>query len=726
MSTGPSFLNHMESWDNEEEDSFVQHPDSFRPPFSRRDTSGSSSSSGVVWQSRLDSEQQGSGIGLTLAPRQAVVRDSGGFSDTEELDELDGDGDGFKARAGSTIKFPHPAKVSDFGSYPAESSAGQHCMETIRTVQPKSSRSSLASLVFSEAGLEDSFDLPNSLSNLSLRPLRRQTSKASFLSTPETAMSNYTPSMLHWTETPSSSASITSSASSSQHSPLRSTDFPSTPGPFSPPSLIRSGSEAEPSSDLGEHDLTDPGDEDSLEGILLPDPLFFTRLNSNARLQNLIDLKSGKNLAYPGSIFRRSTQGRGEDTVRIVHPSSEGGPDEDPSFETGLVIEDSLTMGKLSAVRAKARSRTLPLPKGPGVVGKRALKSTSSVGSGVGIVPPQSSRTKDWLKEEDGVTSIKGRKSPLPDQNPSTIGGSSHLPLHPSLERRRSDTPTSITIRISSRSTTVGPISSRSSLKPSRSTTSPSIDTKASLDNSTTHFHSISPTFPPHPCPTLGLGWDHPTSHAQTLLTRKASLPVLSSPTTEERERGLGSRFAAPTASSLARQRDKPDTSSHSYSPSPSSAGGASQPSSPRHHPIGVTVFAPNVVHSRLTLPTSSSRQKVRPALSSTFSQSHLSFPPPTGGLAARKSPPAAWLGPGRSEFVSRLRKKRDYGNGTELDSFDDLRVDREKESRFWAGNEGVGGLGRNIKGMFLFFGRGYDLFGYLLKLVCIHRHRRA
>lgn len=40
-----------------------------------------------------------------------------------------------------------------------------------------------------------------------------------------------------------------------------------------------------------------------------------------------------------------------------------------------------------------------------------------------------------------------------------------------------------------------------------------------------------------------------------------------------------------------------------------------------------------------------------------------------------------------KPELVSMPKKKRQYGDGTELDGFEDLKVDREKEGRYRVGN---------------------------------------
>ena len=178
---------------------------------------------------------------------------------------------------------------------------------------------------------------------------------------------------------------------------------------------------------------------------------------------------------------------------------------------------------------------------------------------------------------------------------------------------------------------------------------------------------------------------------SQKHLTRKASLSSLmeisQSGLDSNPNAGLSaqfSRYDAPTASS----RAKTHTSSTSrirgldYNVPPT------RPSTPS-----------STAALRLTMPTSSTRLKSRPSISSVFS-------PPTTATPRATSPvprPPSSLslhsrsGTGGSstsvapKVLKKPKRQRLYGDGTELDTFDDLPTDRDKESQYHVQPKGYG-----------------------------------
>ncbi|KAH9064098.1 hypothetical protein EDB87DRAFT_1599334 [Lactarius vividus] len=141
---------------------------------------------------------------------------------------------------------------------------------------------------------------------------------------------------------------------------------------------------------------------------------------------------------------------------------------------------------------------------------------------------------------------------------------------------------------------------------------------------------------------------------------------------------GLSARYDAPTASS----RAKTHTSSTSrirgldYNVPPT------RPSTPSSNPAAL----------RLTMPTSSSRLKSRPPISSVFPPSTAATPRATSPIPPR--PPSSLSlhsrsGTGSSstsiapKVLKKPKRQRLYGDGTELDTFDDLPTDRDKESQY-------------------------------------------
>ncbi|KAI9445078.1 hypothetical protein H4582DRAFT_1870981 [Lactarius indigo] len=145
-------------------------------------------------------------------------------------------------------------------------------------------------------------------------------------------------------------------------------------------------------------------------------------------------------------------------------------------------------------------------------------------------------------------------------------------------------------------------------------------------------------------------------------------------------------RYDAPTASS----RAKTHTSSTSrirgldYNVPPT------RPSTPSSNPAAL----------RLTMPTSSSRLKSRPPISSVFPPSTAATPRATSPIPPR--PPSSLSLHSRSgtggsstsiapKVLKKPRRQRLYGDGTELDTFDDLPTDRDKESQYHVQPKGYG-----------------------------------
>lgn len=160
-------------------------------------------------------------------------------------------------------------------------------------------------------------------------------------------------------------------------------------------------------------------------------------------------------------------------------------------------------------------------------------------------------------------------------------------------------------------------------------------------------------------------------------LARKASLSSLletssaQSPTSDTGSVQQGGRgYSAATASSRARKQASSTSRMHGVEPPPS------RPSTPSQNPAAL----------RLTMPTSMSRLKSRPSISGIF-------PPPTPPLPAQsnvagpsklaKQPSKPGLDQPVPVRSIRRTKRRVFGDGTELDAFDDLPTDRSKEAQF-------------------------------------------
>lgn len=196
-----------------------------------------------------------------------------------------------------------------------------------------------------------------------------------------------------------------------------------------------------------------------------------------------------------------------------------------------------------------------------------------------------------------------------------------------------------------------------------------------------------------------GLKPPTPPSTQRKGLTRKASLSSLMECSTSQAS-GSGIVVAAgPSSGKLARY-DAPTAASRakSHTSSTSRIHGLdfmvppTRPSTPSSNPAAL----------RLTMPTSI-RMKSRPALSSVFpgpvtattlpapQPPHRATspipprPPSTISLRSRAAQTQTPLIPSTSapKLLRRPKRQRTYGDGTELDAFDDLPTDRDKEGRF-------------------------------------------
>lgn len=196
-----------------------------------------------------------------------------------------------------------------------------------------------------------------------------------------------------------------------------------------------------------------------------------------------------------------------------------------------------------------------------------------------------------------------------------------------------------------------------------------------------------------------GLKPPTPPSTQRKGLTRKASLSSLMECSTSQASgsgivvtagpsSGKLARYEAPTAAS----RAKSHTSSASRIHGLDFIVPPTRPSTPSSNPAAL----------RLTMPTSM-RMKSRPALSSVFpgpatvitlptpQSSHRATspipprPPSIISLRSRANQTQTPLVPSTSapKLLRRPKRQRTYGDGTELDAFDDLPTDRDKEGRF-------------------------------------------
>lgn len=176
-------------------------------------------------------------------------------------------------------------------------------------------------------------------------------------------------------------------------------------------------------------------------------------------------------------------------------------------------------------------------------------------------------------------------------------------------------------------------------------------------------------------------------------LTRKASLSSLMVPTSQPPTSSPGSaagtskaRYDQPTAASRAKTQNKSSNRLHQ-----------------EYQSLAARPSTPTSASARLTTMPAGGRFKIRPTLSSVFSAPNVSprtssplppRPPSTLSKTSRLAPPPTPTpssAPPASKVLRKPKRVRTYGDGTELDAFDDLPTDRDKESRFRVQPKGYG-----------------------------------
>ncbi|WVQ96566.1 hypothetical protein IAU59_003671 [Kwoniella sp. CBS 9459] len=378
-------------------------------------------------------------------------------------------------------------------------------------------------------------------------------------------------------------------------------------------------------------------EEDMEMGLILPSPTFFSN-NRATELNSILDRKRRPQFAPSPSHHRTGT----EDSRKTG----------DDSFEDGLVLDEPGVELSRHRLREKKRARDKP------VVGSATGSSTRSrLSLGGAAKSVAKEREKAWEKQREQGW---GRNTPLSgvrERTQSSLGlslrsnSASAMPNSRETSTNRSDSP-ALTGRekesIRSRSGQIHHIMPPPPVPPpvpAQSTLPPTPSTSSRLRHQKSHYHIAPPQSPS--------------------LTRKQSLASL--------QDALGDRTLTPL--------DTPHHLHHHHNQASSSSNG-------RYHNST----------SRLTMPTSSSKAKIRPAITSIFPNTHSAFLPknefPTPSSSASSisslATPQSYSTTRRGNeshhtekdrikrMVDLPRRAKDWGDGTELDSIDDLRVDEE------------------------------------------------
>ncbi|OCH96206.1 hypothetical protein OBBRIDRAFT_369390 [Obba rivulosa] len=388
------------------------------------------------------------------------------------------------------------------------------------------------------------------------------------------------------------------------------------------------------SASLPESETEEDEDEGELDGLVIPTGLF----------------ESGQGAKKLAKILEKKKATFTDDHIKVVSPD----PEDD--FEIGLIIDNDV---ELSPSRLVQHTQTV----------KRSVPSSIRSKS-VPPRPPASLRPPSRLKNER----IKEPSNPPVSsaQQFRKLNGPPSPPSRPAVARVQT---------YSQALTSNPPPSSPSFLTPK----------PGSLRVQKSHS-GLKPSSSPTSTRNLG---------------RKASLPSLSESTQAQASGSTSSgftaagafnaRYDAPTASSRAKTHSNSASRLHvlDYTVPPA------RPSTPSSNPAAL----------RLTLPTSSSRMKLRAPISAVFPQTIAPPVPPIGRSASplhTPRPPSSTSAkpPSRSGHVQtqslpsqstvkvlkRPKRQRTYGDGTELDGFEDLPLDRDKEGRYRVQPKGAGG----------------------------------
>ncbi|KAF8575510.1 hypothetical protein K439DRAFT_1369848 [Ramaria rubella] len=411
---------------------------------------------------------------------------------------------------------------------------------------------------------------------------------------------------------------------------------------FGPSASPSSNSTSAPS--VGELDTDEEEDDEDgeLEGLILPTSLFDSHHGSR-QLSKILEAK--KRLPVV------------DERAKVTSPDSED------DFEIGLVIDDDFD---LSPSRLPS-NRLQPVPE---------KKKTISRSKSAPPRPPIGA-----FRPSSRLAGSKDRSKSPTMPTSSSAKGMRPLALSPPPVSR--------------------PTLSRKLTVPSLSSAPPSSHSSSFVQSPTTgplraqKSHSV--LKPPSPRgPTTGGRLARKASLSSLIDTAVSAGPSsasIQSPTS----------YNAPTAASRARAQ-------HSQTHfNPSSTTRLRAPDLERYYhvpPTRPSTPSSSTAALRLTMPTSSSRAKVRPAIASVFgpvssvkdgrASSPLPTRPPStasSGSSSRNhsTPQVQAHASGATKVLRRPKRARTYGDGTELDGIEDLPTDREREGRYRVTPRGTG-----------------------------------
>ncbi|KAJ3569428.1 hypothetical protein NP233_g5061 [Leucocoprinus birnbaumii] len=385
---------------------------------------------------------------------------------------------------------------------------------------------------------------------------------------------------------------------------------------------------------LPETETEDDDEQDDLDGLVIPSAIFESGSGSR-QLNKILELK--KKASY------------------ITQHVKMASPDPEDDFESGLILDDDADLSPSRLLQNTQNQR-------PRRHFDRSYSAPPQRPSSASLRPP--SRIKsERAKSPSGPppSSVrqlqKLRLSPSPPLQPPPRSKSSFGSLGP-----RNTSPSPSAALLVPKPGSLRGQKSHTGLKPPTPTTSRKLTRKASLSSLLEMSHANAPEPPAVPSKTRA-------------------------------------RYEVPTASSAAKAQKGSSSKQSEYSVPPT------RPHTP----------SSNAAALRLTMPTQMKSSKSRPSLSQVFSSATPSpvtketppLPPPPrppSNLSLRRSssriskaplpsktPPPGPVTPPAPKVLKRPKRQKTYGDGTELDAFDDLPTDRDKETRYRVTPKGYG-----------------------------------
>ena len=383
------------------------------------------------------------------------------------------------------------------------------------------------------------------------------------------------------------------------------------------------------STSLPETETEDDDDGGDLEGLVIPSALFESGTGGK-QLAKILEMKKKAPVA--------------ETTPKVPTPD----PEDD--MEIGLVIDDDADFSPSRLLQTTQR----PSSKRQSVSGGR----TNSIGSRPPTIKPttktRTERTKSPIAPPPSssrqLQKIRLSPSPPPRAQPTRAHSYQALLSAPATSSSSVLTAKSVSLRGQKSHSGLKPASPPSSHK--RLTRKASLSCLMEISHSHVSGTEANPSFVPPPVPSAQFA-----------------------------------RYDAPTASS----RAKTHTSSTSRMRALDYNVPPTRPTTPSSNPAAL----------RLTMPTSSFRLKARAPISAVFPPSSsatpraisptLPRPPSSLSLHSRPGTSSSTASSSAPKVLKKPKRQKLYGDGTELDAFNDLPTDRDKESQYHVQPKGHG-----------------------------------